>query len=131
MSLIDLELEFNASDIALNKRWSDGKRLSKTWAQAKRDLAITIREEKEKFEPKGAVRMGVFYTSGTDIDAPLKAILDAGNKNLYLDDRQVEELFVKVLRDSRPWFNLVAETLCPLEDSLVLRRLCQLRDESV
>lgn len=133
MVILDIELEFNAARVALNKRWGDkGKRINAAWVQAKRDLAADFARDLLSRPLDGPVRVGLFYSSSCDIDAPLKAVFDAMQRICYKDDEQIEELVAKVIRyPGRHVLAVVVEELCDPSESTVFERYRQWRDYAV
>lgn len=93
-TLLDLELELDPADMALNRKWADGgKRLSPVYRQLKRDLRDTFRLEKTHATSE-PVFVNVEFGGNCDIDAPLKLLLDALEKSVVHNDSQVSDLRV-------------------------------------
>lgn len=120
MKLLDLFLETNPSRFALNKRWGPGKQLNRSWFEDKKTLRQEMRDKRLGYAQEGQrIRAGIFFSSGCDIDAPLKLVLDAAQTAVYADDKQVADMLVHVERDNDPWILIVFETLCPRISSAV------------
>lgn len=119
-NLLDLLLEINPSGFALNKRWGPGKQLSRAWFNDKKLLRQEMKQERRGYAKTEPVRAGLFFSSGCDIDAPLKAVFDAGQKAVYADDSQIEDAVLHVVREDEPWILIMFEFLCSPRDSAIV-----------
>ena len=92
---VELELELRASEFAINRKWKAKGLLSQQHRENIKLLAAEIRTiASEHFE--GPVRVAIgFQGAKCDVDAPVKALLDAIQKSKCIsNDEQINDLRV-------------------------------------
>lgn len=95
--LLDIEIDMNCADIAINKKWLAGKVLNPVYRDMKAMLRADFLEARIRATTE-PVAVELEFGAATDIDAPLKCIFDALEKSVLANDKQIEHLTVSVVR---------------------------------
>lgn len=115
MTALDITIPVPPGEVAINRRYAKDFRLAKRWRAGRDEIVLRLRQAWRSAPIDGPVRVEVhahWPTARGDIDAPLKAALDAlEHAGVIINDQQVIDLHATRSKGGRGSMQIVVERL--------------------